>query len=366
MKFQRINMAVKLLTCLLILAAVAIQRNGALLGHEFAASAVVEQPVDSAVVAMPDGGLVINTTTIASDIKGFGGDIPLHITIRDGRIAQITPDKNAETPEFFDEVKAQLLPKWIGTPVDSVATIVIDGVTGATLSSNALNATIRKAIDYALKRVGNTEELYDKGHGSQSFGIKEVVVLLVILMAMILPLFIKDQRYRYTQLALNVVVLGLWGGTFLSYELLVNYLSNGVNVLIAMPWLLMIVAALVYPYFGKKSHYCRWICPFGSLQELAGRVVKYKIKLSPKVLKGLNIFQTVLWAVLMFIMCAGIYTSWMDYELFTAFLFRQAVPAVFITAGLFVLLSFVVMRPYCRFVCPTGCLFQIAQNTKEK
>lgn len=358
-------MAIRLLTCLMILSAVAIQRNGSLLGHDFAPIAAEDVSVDSPVMNTSDG-IIINTAGLTEDIKGYGGATPLQIKIKGGKIAEIIPEKNAETPEFFGRVEKELLPKWIGVAVNDVADTKIDGVTGATLSSNAVNATIKSAMEYAMKESGAM--IYEESRSSASYQptAKNIAAVVVILLAMILPLVIKDKRYRYVQLALNVVVLGLWCGTFLSYTLFVNYLSNGVNVLVSLPWILMLVAAFIYPYFGKKTYYCTWVCPFGSLQELAGKSVKYKLKLSPGTVKFLTAFQDWLWVALMFIMCAGIYSSWMDYELFTAFLFRQAGIGVLIAAAVFILLSFVVMRPYCRFVCPTGCLFKFSQISDKK
>jgi len=52
--------------------------------------------------------------------------------------------------------------------------------------------------------------------------------------------------------------------------------------------------------------------------------VKYKLKISPKVLKWLNRFHDGLWAALMLVMWCGVWFDWMNYELFSAFLFNQA------------------------------------------
>ena len=52
----------------------------------------------------------------------------------------------------------------------------------------------------------------------------------------------------------------------------------------------------------------------------------------------------------------------MDYELFSAFLFRRAAPLVLALAAVFFALSLVTPRPYCRFLCPTGTLIRFAQG----
>ncbi len=81
-------------------------------------------------------------------------------------------------------------------------------------------------------------------------------------------------------------------------------------------------------------------------------------------MKALNRFNELLWAALMLLMITGVWFDWMDYEPFSAFLFTTASPIVIGVALAFVALSVFIPRPYCRFVCPTGCLFRLAQTNK--
>lgn len=363
MTFQRLRMLVRFVTCFLILLAVAVQRNGSVFGHDVSVVETTDEE-NSPVVTHDGVTTTINTTTIANNIKGYGGPVPLEITIKDDKILDIKTLENSETEGFFERVRSGVIPKWIGTPVNEVADKEVDGITGATLSSRAVDATIKTGVAHYQ---ANSEAIKQKlaANGGFVFSVRNIAVLIVVLCAAILPIFIHDIRYRYIQLALNVIVLGFWSGTFLSYEVFVNYISNGANLMQSLAVLLMLVIAFVYPYFGRKSHYCTWVCPLGSLQELVGKTTKFKLKMSPKLVKGLTIFQECLWFVLMFVMCAGIWFEWMDWELFTAFIFKQAAIGVLIAAVLFIALSVVIPRPYCRFVCPTGCLFQITQNADK-
>ena len=56
----------------------------------------------------------------------------------------------------------------------------------------------------------------------------------------------------------------------------------------------------------------------------------------------------------------------MDYELFVAFIFQSATWIVMMMAVVFILLSFFVPRPYCRFVCPMGSFFKLSSTTSVK
>lgn len=259
-----------------------------------------------------------------------------------------------------------MLDKWKGMTLEEARTAEVDGVSGATLSSDAVIATVRRGVELAAAQGGvapvGTYSLADvrKAWASPKF----LCALLVVIAGCVLPLFVRSRRYRMVQLALNVLVLGLWSGTFLSYSLMVNYLSNGVNLIVTIIPLLLLTVAFLFPLCGRKGHYCAWLCPLGSLQELAGKSVKRKWRISPHLLYSLDLFRNRLWAMLMLLMWSGVFFRWMDYELFTAFLFRQASPVVIGIAVAFILLSCVVQRPYCRFVCPTGSLFRISQNVK--
>lgn len=352
-------MFVRLATCMLILAAVAVQRNGSLLGHDVAKTASAAVAGDSvAVVRNESGATVVNTSAIGKDIKGYGGPVALEITIRDGRIAEITTLRNSESEGFFARVREGLVPQWIGTAVGDVQGKEVDAISGATMSSNALNATVKAGVAYAE---GHPAEDVKAGGGFELTWVF-VATLLVALSGAIVPLVVRSRWYRYGQLAANVVVLGFWGGTFLSYELFVNYIANGANLVGSLAVVVMLVTAFVYPYFGRRTHYCAWLCPLGSLQELCGRSLRWKVRLPARVVRGLMTLQECLWLVLTFVMAAGIWLDWIDYELFKAFVFESAATGVIIAAGIVVVVSTVVARPYCRFVCPTGYLFQTTQT----
>lgn len=188
-----------------------------------------------------------------------------------------------------------------------------------------------------------------------------MVALIVVLLGAVVPLFYNNRRLHLVQLAVNVVVLGLWTGTFVSYTLFLRIFAGGVSLstigAFAAP-LLMLIVALIYPLAGRSGHYCANVCPFGSAQELAGKLSRRKLRITPRVLKLLSVLRNLLWGVLMVLLLTGTCTAWIDYELFTAFLYSSASVWVTVLAALFLVLSVWVPRPYCRFVCPTGALIK--------
>ncbi|MFV0588501.1 FMN-binding protein [Bacteroides reticulotermitis] len=360
MKYVKWQQVCSLITCFLIMLAVAINRDQQFFGKTLLKSGSDSQTDSTANYVGSDGMLIISTDELAKDVVGYGGNVPLKIYLKDGKVSKIEALKNAETPGFFRDVEQGVLPQWNGLTVDEALKKKVDGISGATLSSNAVIESVKRGLMYSQ----GIETVETSAESASIFSLKFVCTVLVILAGAIVPIFVRSPRYRMAQLLLNVVVLGFWSGSFISYSLLVNYISNGLNVWAAVIPVLLLIIAFVFPLFGKKSHYCNWVCPLGSLQEVVGKSVKYKFYIRPRYLKFLNYFRDGLWALLMLLMWAGVCFEWMDYELFTAFIFQQASTAVLVLAIVFLLLSCVVVRPYCRFVCPTGTLFRISQNTK--
>lgn len=375
-KRQRKGFVARLLSLVvvvLILAAAAILRDGRILGHDLREAHEAKALKNDTLEVTPDGAFVVNTKPLAKDVQGYGGPVPLKIHIKDGRVAAVEAEPNAESPDFFNRAK-ELLNHWQNKSVDEALAEEVDAVSGATFSSRAIIANMQRGLAYAQKRGQWSEDgsvgalgtsappIVGSEDGSVSAletSASPIVALIVVLLGAVVPLFYNNRRLHLVQLAVNVVVLGLWTGTFVSYTLFLRIFAGGVSLsaigALAAP-LLMLIVALIYPLAGRSGHYCANICPFGSAQELAGKLSRRKLRITPRVLKLLSVLRNLLWGVLMALLLTGTCTAWIDYELFTAFLYSSASVWVTVLAALFLVLSVWVPRPYCRFVCPTGAL----------
>ena len=102
------------------------------------------------------------------------------------------------------------------------------------------------------------------------------------------------------------MILGFWAGVFIDYAMMLNFFAHGFSFSLAgVVTVLLLIVGLLYPVFGKPGHYCAWICPFGSLQEIAGKINNRKIRISPHTLKALDTFRLVLWVVLLSFLFIG-------------------------------------------------------------
>ena len=342
-----------LVALMVIAAAVSVNKSlfGHKLGKDTSSETTASVPADSITVS-PDGTTVIHTAGLKGTISGYAGPVPLDIYISEGRITDIKALPNAESPAFFERASA-LFSGWTGKTPEEALQMKADAVSGATYSSTAIINNVNAGL-----------AMYQ---GSEATRTKEVplkiwIALAVTLAACIVPLFVKTRIYHTVQMIANVVVLGFWAGQFLDYTLILKYTSDGFTWPVVLVAVVMLIAAFIYPLFGHPQHYCNHICPLGSAQQLMAQICGYKIKMSAKLISVLDWFRRILWAVLMLLLWTDCLIGWMDLELFQAFQFESASWGIIIAACLFVLLSAVVSRPYCRFVCPTGSLFKRSEN----
>ena len=365
---KKLNHLLSLLTCLLMMSAVALRRSGRLVGvfspDRHAANAESAQLPPEFLATMEDGTVVLDTTFAGAQVSGYAGPTPLKIYLKDNILQSIEPLPNQETPEFFSATaEPGFREQWYGKTVEQAAATQVKPVTGATYSSTAFIRNVQLALDAYRQTTEGAAAATATGHQWRP-SLKFFAALLVALAAAVLPFFLKSKLYRIVQLAANVLVLGCWCGACLSYAQLTRMLSHGLHEWEALLPLLLLAMAVIYPLFGRRSHYCMNACPFGSLQELAGKCTRRKLSLPTTLLKWLDGFRQLLWALLMFLMWCGVAFDWMNNEPFAAFLFRNAPPVALTIAALFLLLSFFIPRPYCRFVCPTGSLLKFAESAK--
>lgn len=361
MEKGKIQQVLAVATCILIFAAVAIRQQGQIWGYDIVGnSQFVDTMSNDTITVMPDGEIVVNTTPLCKRVVGYGGRVPLRIHVRNSVVERVEPLKNYESPEFFEKA-VTLLDKWNGKKVEEAMMMQVDAVSGATFSSRAIIANVQAGLDYLQ------EEQESKSNGFDTkMEWKYVVVLLVLVLSIFVPLYKPARKWRVVQLVLNVLVLGFWGGAFLSYSTITNVMANGVHSVVALIPVTMFIVAYIFPLLGKPNHYCNQVCPFGAAQELCSMIPAQRLKISSVWVARLNNFRKILWAVLLVLLLCDVFAAWTDYELTSAFAVNAVSWLILLLAFAFLVLSIFVPRGYCRFVCPTGSMFKLVQEVDPK
>lgn len=75
----------------------------------------------------------------------------MKIYIKKNKIEKIELLKNQETPKYLAQVKKAMLNAWDGLTIKAAKAKNVDGVTGATFTSEALLENVKKGLDYYEK-----------------------------------------------------------------------------------------------------------------------------------------------------------------------------------------------------------------------
>ena len=106
---------------------------------------------DDEIMTKEDGMYVVNTTTLGKDVQGYVSTTPVKVYIKKNKVEKVEFLKNQETPKYMARVKKALLNKWDGLKVKDAAEQKVDGVTGATFSSDAIIKNVQLALEFYQK-----------------------------------------------------------------------------------------------------------------------------------------------------------------------------------------------------------------------
>ena len=106
---------------------------------------------DDGVITKENGMTVVNTTTLSKNVIGYVGTTPLKIYIQKDKIVRVEMLKNQETPKYNAMIKRKLIPAWNDMKLKDAEKQNVDGVTGATITSDAVKKNVQLGLDYYKK-----------------------------------------------------------------------------------------------------------------------------------------------------------------------------------------------------------------------
>lgn len=92
----------------------------------------------------------LNTTELTKKIRGYKGNTPVVISIKNNKIVKVEALKNHETPKYMAKAKA-VLNQFTGKDVNKAMNMKTDAVTGATVTSKALIDNVKEGLKYYKK-----------------------------------------------------------------------------------------------------------------------------------------------------------------------------------------------------------------------
>ncbi len=295
-------------------------------------------------------GEVLLSSPYSDKIIGYNGATPLLIALDiSGKIASVKLLDNNESPSYVRHAEnAGLLDSWTGLSLSDALAKKVDAVSGATYTSTAVIKSLNERLAVAVN-VQSTSRI------SWSMVVKHTVVLLILALALYSFFYpARAKKFRIVLLVLSVVVLGFWQGSMLSLAQFLSWLTNGMSVGAQLSILVLLALAVLLPIFTGKAFHCTYVCPFGAMQELAGKLNKKKISLKQSLVKWLVVIRKAFLVAVVLLLIIGVEIDLVFVEPFSAFNLSAAPWIAIGIAVVSLVLSVFITKPWCRFLCPTG------------
>ena len=311
-------------------------------------------------------GVVGFSTDLAPGVEGFGGSVPVVVALdAEGRILNVVVGEHEETPAYFSKVeRAGLLKKLIGKRYSDPIEIGrdVDAVTGATESSRAIVDGVRlTARRFAEVLGGKASKVPPEGASTRWFDPWYLVFILLVGVSVLGELR-RVKWLRYVVLAAAFLCLGVWRADFFSVHHLSQISLSATPVFVNnILWYVVPVAALGLALFMGRV-YCAWLCPFGALSELLGRLCRSPIQIDLTWDRRLRRIKYIVLPAVLFGVALFGHIGLLRVEPFVdtftlGFLFEGTTAGIVLRVGWLVVVfagCALIFRGFCRYVCPAG------------
>jgi hypothetical protein len=305
-------------------------------------------------------GAIIVTDTILPAVRGYLGEIGVAVGItEEGRITQAVAVRHKETPYYMDMIVDYGLIDEMTRLDLSMPFPEIDTISGATISSHAIIRDIREASSLAARSLFGIEVpppvIPVKNLWTDW---KTITIALLLGMSLLAGFARKRKIFREVVMVLNLVGIGFILNTPLTLSALSRVLTLNLpgpeNTLLILIFLYILISL---PLQGRA--YCRLVCPFGALQQLAARLSPWQLNFTPEIVEHLPNIRRLVLALLLFL------ATWIGWEGFTEVEPFFSLFSLRLTSIMWVMVTFIMMmsifvrRFWCNTMCPTGTLLSI-------
>ncbi len=311
-------------------------------------------------------GCVFFSSGLAQAGQGYGGPIHLAAAVTpEGVIKTVGITSHQETPGFDTKINTFLM-RFSGRPIRSPHILgeTVDGISGATVTSAAIVATLNAATERFLELVP-IENPYQPAPGTGAARSGTIRLVIIALTGLVLwtlatvSVIRPSPQLRWSALILSFLVLAATN-TMLSASHLAGLALNQLPPLTQAPLLYLLMTGAVITGILWGRVYCAALCPFGFLQELLA-FLNRRFHL-PTLNPGRTLDRCLTWGKYL-VLLALLGACLVNHEsrlaaaevYVTLFSGYGTLPAwillgVALTAGLFL------SRFWCRYLCPTGAL----------
>ncbi|HPO16625.1 MAG TPA: 4Fe-4S binding protein [Candidatus Hydrogenedentes bacterium] len=314
----------------------------------------------------PEGVSVFSSRPFTRGIRGYGGTIELALAMdQDGVLKKVQVMQSRETPAYLRMVEGWLASFQGKNLLDEKDFQSVDGVTGATLTSNAILETVQTAgRAFASAALGKEVKAMPEAPSRTRVDVN-FWWLAGFFAVGVLARYWPNPWIRRGILLASVGVLGFWLNLQYSTQQLFSSLAfNGLPGLWTAPFFLVILLPVLALVFGNV--YCGYVCPFGAAQELLGDLRPKYFATDPD--KSVWRYARLVKYVLLFLLTA-LFAFTRDSAVLGAdplitFFSSARGGTVLILALIVLALSIFYRRFWCRNVCPAGAFLAVLKSVR--
>jgi spermidine synthase len=325
----------------------------------------------------PPSGYILSSADFAPFVRGFGGRINLAMHFDEkGTLVDFLIVQSNETPTYLDLVRtwiAGLKGKNLFVPQPFAG---VNTVTGATISSEAILAALQESSRRFAAQVLSKDIAAPGERPAPAAMWRRYVPDLA---ALYLPLAFAAAIVvtlwggfwsRLTVLILTVVVGGLVLNAQYSSEQIVTLLSlETPAVKLSGTFLLVLGVPLLVILFGNL--YCGYVCPFGAAQELLGYLLPRRLRPAipdAQMRPGRFVRYAVLFVLIVAFFVSRNRTTLSGDPLIRIFSLQPSLSGLGWPGWMWIVLvvalagSVLVVRFWCRYLCPTGAFLSLLNH----
>lgn len=296
---------------------------------------------------------------LAGEAKGYGGKLQVVIkTNPTGEIERVILDDHSETPSYINKLFTTKYLKQFEklSIIDPNHFRSIDAISGASTSSTAIKNAVLLAAEAYNVEVLRQEAGQFKPIMNYQFGLPEVTVIALLLIYFLVRVIRKVPQKRMQQLAalISLILLGFIFNQSIGLSRLVGLLSGWLPPLaINLAFYLLLGSTLIIILWKKENFYCQWACPFGGVQDSISSLTNANKKMIHQLTWIPKLFTWLALAIAFLFRSPDL----TDYTIFSALFDFTAGDFIFILLATTMVTSIFIHRPWCRYLCPVGEVF---------
>ena len=308
-------------------------------------------------------GFAFTTTDIVPEILGYAGPIRMLIGMNlQGNITKVHMLEHSETFSYVSKLNTfldQFASKGINDSFELGRDV--DGISRATITSNAITRAVGKSLKEAGSQILQLEKEKLKAR-KRSLPLEEILVPLLLFIIAIIGVLTHKQILRWIALTGGFLYFGVIKSTMISAVQIVNICLLKFPSFEQSPLWYMLIGLTLLSTLLFGMVFCGSLCPFAAVEEFLYNITHRKKKIEKRQL-SYEIDQKaryIKYAILFTVICVGAFlgnSSTASIEPFlTLFTFHGTLLGWSLLIFMLIM-AFFHFRFWCKYLCPVGaCL----------